>query len=297
MGVEQNEVTMHVFLIAALALATLSQTPTKTLRQVLEQYRVDAGPGAARDLDQPLGNFLVDDTDEFFFVVYFPDVDNLHFGLFDKRLKVWKQTSTPRDIMMGSLSGIAHSQTRFYIDTHLNPSAGGLVVVDKDLKTVSVLFGWLLKILPDESIIYHRGEVHFAPTHPAELWIYDRNGRDRRLYPNPPYQPVRQTYIQTVKRIYDEKGETWFRENNHHGDPTAFDSAIDNVVVNAVTESVAFISTFGGDGQVPTPAQDVLVVCRNIESLAASCTEQLVADINSAHPAWSNQQIVEDAIH
>ena len=288
---------LRLLFITAMGLGLFSQGPTKTLREVLERYRIDAGSEAARDLDTPVETFMVDDTDEFFFVVYYPDNENLHFGLFDKRSKVWKHTSTPRDILMGSLSQIIHTQNHFYIDTHLNPSAGGLVVVDKDLKTVSVLFGWLIKILPDESVIYHRGQVHFAPTHPAELWVYDRNGRDRRLYPNPPYQPVRQTYIQTVKRIYDEKGEPWFRENNHHGDPTAFDSAIDNVVVNAVTESVGFIATFGGDGQVPTPAQDVLVVCRNIEALTAACTEQLVADINSAHPSWSNQQIVEDAIH
>jgi hypothetical protein len=287
---------MQLLLIAALAAGTLIQTPTKTLRDVLEQYKVNAGPEAAKDLDQPIGNFLVDDTAEFFFVAYFPDVDNLHFGLFDKRLKVWKRASTPRDILMGSLSQITHSENRFYIDTHLNPSAGGLVVIDKDLKNVSILFGWLLTLLPDESVIYYRGQTHFAPTHPAELWIYDRNGRDRRLYPNPPHQPIRKAYIETVRRIYDEKGEQWFRENNHHGDPELFDASITDVVANSATDSVAFIATFGGDGQIPTPAENVLVICRSVESVSATCTEQLVEEVNRNHPSWTNQQIVEDAV-
>jgi hypothetical protein len=151
-----------------------------------------------------------------------------------------------------------------------------MIVVDRNLKVITILFGLRPTILPDESVIYYRSQVHFAPTHQAELWIYDRNGRDRRLYPNPPYQQVRLDYIQTVKRIYDAKGEQWFRENNHHGDPAAFDSEIDNVVVNDAAKSVEFIAKFGGDGQVPTPAQEVLVVCQNIESLAGTCSEKAV---------------------
>jgi hypothetical protein len=172
-----------------------------------------------------------------------------------------------------------------------------LVVIDKNVETVSILFGWLLTVLPDDSVIYYRSQVHFAPTHPAELWIYDRDGRDRKLYPDPPYQPVRQAYIQTVKRIYAEKGEKWFQENNHHGNPELFDAAITDVVANAATESVAFIITFGGDGQLPTPVQDVLAICRNIESVTPACTEQLMEDVRRAHPSRTNTQIVEDAIH
>jgi hypothetical protein len=296
-GLEENAVTMHLLLISALALGTVSQNPQLRLRQVFEQYRVDPGPGAMKDLDSSVGTFMVDNTDDFFFVAYRPKEDVIDLGLVDKKLKTWKHASTPQDALIGSFEEITHTPTRFYIHTHLNPSAGSMIVLDRSLRVLTILFGFRPTILPDETVIYYRSQVHFAPTHSAELWIYDRNGRDRRLYPNPPYQQVRLDYIQTVKRIYDEKGEQWFRENNHHGDPASFDSEIDNVVVNDATESVAFIATFGGDGQVPTPAQDVLVVCRNIESLSGTCTEKALGDINSVHPSESNKQIVWDAIH
>jgi hypothetical protein len=101
---------MHLFLITVLALMVPSQNPTKTLRQVLEQYRVSAGPEAAKDLEQAIDSFLVDDTNESFFIVYFQGTDSLHFGIFDKMQKIWKHTSMPRDFLVGSLSHITRTQ-------------------------------------------------------------------------------------------------------------------------------------------------------------------------------------------
>ncbi|HUQ83449.1 MAG TPA: hypothetical protein VM076_20005 [Gemmatimonadaceae bacterium] len=74
-----------------------------------------------------------------------------------------------------------------YVDHHVNPSAGRLVVVTSRRKAVTELPGWLLGIVGDDIAVYHRNQVHFAATRPAEVWTYDpTTGRDARLYPDKP---------------------------------------------------------------------------------------------------------------
>ena len=71
-----------------------------------------------------------------------------------------------------------------YVDHHVNPSAGRLVVLTKRLTRIAELPGWLLGIVGDDVALYHRNQVHFAPTHAVELWTYDPvTRRDTRLYP------------------------------------------------------------------------------------------------------------------
>jgi hypothetical protein len=54
------------------------------------------------------------------------------------------------------------------------------------------LCGWELAILPDERIVYHHSQIHFAPTHWLEVSVFDPTTlKEKQIYPPKPYQPVR----------------------------------------------------------------------------------------------------------
>jgi len=119
---------------------------------------------------------------------------------------------------------------------HINPSAEQLVIFSKDLKLVRELYGWELLVLPDGSIVYHHSQVHFAPTHSAEISVLNpATGVEKEIYPPKPYQPVRSAFIQRMSELYKQRGEAWFREHNHHMDPERFDARL----VGSVTMDAA----------------------------------------------------------
>ena len=73
--------------------------------------------------------------------------------------------------------------------------------------------------------MYQWSEVHFAPTHYAEVSLCDRGtGRDLRIYPMKPYQRTRTEHINRVRRVYSN--DEWSRAHNHHCNPELFDNFI-----------------------------------------------------------------------
>lgn len=165
-----------------------------------------------------------------------------------------------------------------YVDTHINPSAGSLRVLSRDSALVVALPGWLLGVLPNHVVLYHRNQVHFAPTHSAEVWTWDpATRRDVRLYPNRPWGSVRRAYVDTVRAIYQRVGAEWFRVNNYPMDPERFDSRLlDSVIVGPSPRTVTFRVEFGGGDGTPaaTPRLDVLVRCHDVGTARARCVER-----------------------
>ena len=94
---------------------------------------------------------------------------------------------------------------------HINPSAETLKILSPDMKVIAELDGWELFTLPNEIVVYHRSQVHFAPTHSLEVAVYDPVRRkDKLIYPPMPVQPVRREFIDRVAQIYKQRGEAWF---------------------------------------------------------------------------------------
>lgn len=178
-----------------------------------------------------------------------------------------------------SIVAVSHSRRNVFVDTHINPSAGEIVVLTPSLVRVTTLPGWVVRVLPTDVLVYEKNQVHFAPTHSAELWTWDPvTRRDTRLYPRPPYDSVRRAYIDTVRAIYDRVGADWFRAHNHHMDPKQFDSQLgDTVVVGASGRSIAFTMQFGGGEGTPaaTPPLQVLVVCSGVGTTRSRCRERV----------------------
>src|SRR5262245_24574453 len=150
---------------------------------------------------------------------------------------------------------------------HTNPSAETLQILTPDMKVIAELDGWELSTLPNEFVIYHRSQVHFAPTHSLEVAVYDPVRRkDKVIYPPMPVQPVRREFIDKVAQIYKQRGEAWFREHNHHGDPTRFDSMlVGGVMVDAAAKTFSFRVRFGDPDNIADPlpfTQNVQVTCQ-----------------------------------
>ena len=168
----------------------------------------------------------------------------------------------------------------FQASYHINPSAEAFYVISRDLKIVGELNGWELLTLPDESIVYHRNQVHFAPTHAMEIAVFDPESRqDRVIYPPTPTEPVRQAFIDRVAAVYRERGEAWFREHNHHMDPERFDARlIGSVTMDAAAKSIVFTVQYGDpeNGNDPVPfSERVRVICSPIDSLdELTCVER-----------------------
>src|SRR5262245_680929 len=150
---------------------------------------------------------------------------------------------------------------------HINPSAETLTILSRDMKVIAQLDGWEVATLPDDTVIYHRSQPHFAPTHSLEIAAYDPVRRtDRLIYPPMPVQPIRRAFIDRVAQVYKQRGEAWFREHNHHGDPTKFDSMlVGDVMVDVAAKTFSFKVKFGDPENIADPlpfTEDVRVSCR-----------------------------------
>jgi len=267
-----------------------------TLRTLLADNGVtpwERGP----ELDVELVDYQVESTDDLFVVAHSPSTgdpsafpDTLGISVLDRAANAWRHATLARSVAVarsdggidqiafGSVVGIRHTDTHIYLDTHITPSAGVLLVVNRNLALEAALGGWLLTPLPDGAALYHRNMVHFAPTHPAEAWLYTADAGDRLLYPARPYDQVRRDYIETVRAHYESLGEDWFRNHNHHMEPELFDSAIArDVVLGADGSSVTLEVRFGGgDRPASTPAIDVRVRCVDILGPAPRCREERI---------------------
>jgi hypothetical protein len=214
--------------------------------------------------------------------------------------KPLRRALAAQGIALESVVAVQRTARNVVVDTHVNPSAGHIVVLTRDLAPVTTLSGWTLRLLPDGTILYHRSSVHFAPTHWAEVWTWNPvTRRDARLYPNTPWDSIRRTYVDTVRAIYRRVGADWFRANNHHMDADRFDTRLgDTIVVASSGRTLAFPITFGGGAGTPaaTPPLDVVVVCRAVATKRSRCTEQPFAPLARIHPGWSTPDILADLV-
>src|SRR5262249_39166839 len=123
---------------------------------------------------------------------------------------------------VGSVLGVHAMPSAFLLDTHINPSAGCLVILDRNLSFRNALYGWYLAALDDTHSVFQRSEVHFAAVHPAELALYDlKTNREISLFPRKPSQRIRSEYTATLRDFYRNHQE-WCNKNNDPCDPRSW---------------------------------------------------------------------------
>ena len=234
----------------------------ETLRQVLVKDKIDRGKSEIANLDEKITSYAILNDPNYFCIAYYLDngrnllcvQHQLSIALLMKNSNKWIQQALdftkflPADLARrpGSIQRIIYSEKFIYLDTHINPFAGYMVVLSKNLDFEGGLYGWSEALFDDETIVYHNSQVHFAPTHYAELSVYNPTTKiNRKIYPLKPYQNVRLAHIRKVKAAYDKKGEEWFRNHNHHMDPELFNNHLaGKIVVNHRTHSLAFIINY-----------------------------------------------------
>ena len=79
----------------------------------------------------------------------------------------------PTDLWDAPISDEKRGKRYVHLSFHVNPSAERLLVLSRDMKLRRELYGWELATLPDERIVYHHSQIHFAPTHRLEISVFD----------------------------------------------------------------------------------------------------------------------------
>lgn len=299
---------------AVLVLAMPAAAAAQTLNNLLAQHGVTLDSASAALANRPITSYAVGDSAGTFAVAWYWATgssqlpDTLNISMYDRASRSWLHAALPREqtdttggrlkYSVGSALRVSRSRDHLFVDTHINPSAGTLLVLSEKLELVTALNGWSELLLPGGAMVYQRSTVHFASTHPAELWLYDPGRRrDVALYPTQPYAAVRREYVERVRDIYARLGEDWFRLNNHHMMAEQFESNLGDPVADSTGTRIAFIARFGdgGGSRAATPLVEVLVVCVDV-TRESRCTELELSALRQLHPDWSDARILQDAL-
>ncbi|HEV8385163.1 MAG TPA: hypothetical protein VGQ11_09855 [Candidatus Acidoferrales bacterium] len=201
--------------LVALLIATSSSPFAQTLLDVLREHRIPVGSSSGI-WQKPITSFAVLDNDANFAIAYYVDDGSgllsppLFLGRYDRKHHTWKDVAlkkieasfkgVPVDCM-GSALSIVQQAGSYFLHTHLNPSAGCLLVLSEDLALKKTLCGRYLAAFRSGLFVYQKCQVHFAPTHPMEIALYDPvRDVETQIYP-PPSDTIRAEYVNSIRRL------------------------------------------------------------------------------------------------
>jgi hypothetical protein len=212
----------------------------------------------------------------------------------DKIHVVWANTDTQQARYTalsvqrsGSISSVSFTKDHVYVSAHLSPSAENTLVITRDLKLQHELNGYPRKVLADGTLVFHNSQIHFAPTHIAELSAYDPVRQiERKIYPPANPDPVRKEFVSRVRAAYVLRGESWFRINNHHMNAERFDSSLGELEADEGTHTIAFLIRYQNpinDADDPrTSGEHVVATCTSMNRVdQITCKERSL-------DAWTN---------
>ena len=286
--------------IASVLLLGADVVYSETLREALVAKNLPVGAAKLENLDRNItSGAILDDESQFVIAYYIDDGSSalnppLYLERFDRKQKSWKSAALRKaetrweDIdvpCLGSVMNITAIGSRYFMDTHINPSAGCVLFFSRDMKLEASLYGWLVGRLGTETVIYHRSQIHFAPVHPAEIALHDfRTKRDVTLFPPKPESPIRQARTRQLQSFYNSNKE-WCNKNNDPCDPAYFDSALQGeVATNEKEQALAFVISYGQiqlvqeDMQKPSGPGDVLYVYRGVGDQAKMEYREILLD-------------------
>jgi hypothetical protein len=175
--------------------------------------------------------------------------------LYDKRQKSWRSQSIANTAdCRGSVMRIEAIGIYFALDIHLNPSAGCVLLLTSQLRLKRVLSGWVIGSFSSGDMIVEHSQVHFAPTHPLQLDIYDP-GADtiQQIFP-PKNDPFREDFMSD---LHDNISEDYCRRENASCNPADVDTSAEGFETSDATHSFAFLANFSSIGFGPK-AEDVV---------------------------------------
>ncbi len=282
---------LSFLLFAAISIdGRVARPANDTLRQALAAKHLPTDAGKLANFDKSITSWAeLDDANQYVIAYYVDggrDVLNRPIFLerYDRKREDWTSGSLADaetksgaiDVdCFGAILSVRAAAKRLLVDTHINPSAGCLLVLSADLKLEVGLYGWLERMLGEDTLIYQRSQIHFAPVHPAEIALYDlRTRRDVTLFPRKPDSAIRRARTAQLAEFYKANKE-WCNKNDDPCDPENFDSALQGEVATNETEAaVAFLISYeqiqlvAGDVQKPSGPNNVLYVYRRVNDEA-----------------------------
>jgi len=273
-------------LVASVLLLGADAACSETLREALSAKNLPVAAAKLENLDKNItSRGILDDESQFLIAYYIDDGTSalnppLYLERYDRKQGSWKGATLEKaearwqdmDVpCLGSVMNVKAVGDRFFFDTHINPSAGCMLIVSSDLKLEASLYGWLLGRLGTEVVIYHRSQIHFAPVHPAEIALHDLRAKyDVTFFPPKPESPIRQARTQQLQSFY-KSNQGWCNKNNDPCEPAYFDSALEGpVTTNEKERALAFLISYEqiqlvqGDVQKPDGPRNVLYVYRRV---------------------------------
>ena len=189
---------MKIAPTALITMALLAATPfrAETLADVLAAHKIPVNLFSTTELQQPITSYAVSADNSPFLLAYHDDDGS---GRLSEVLHVIRYNGDTEGLRRADLRGSEVSMGRFLaggvmeqvsnecmgsalaiseedgfitINTHINPSAGCVLVLASDLTFNAGLWGWSLARI-EGNIILEGNMIHFASTHPATLFAYD----------------------------------------------------------------------------------------------------------------------------
>ena len=149
--------------------------PARTLADELAELTIPAPRALADDLDRNVRRFSHLTWRGATWIAYEAmegkyRAAELRVGRFDARARTWR---THRVEFPGGFEWLS-TRGNFVLGTgRVSPSAGLVMVIDEEARQPpEVLFGFGPLLVPG-GLVYDRGMVHFAPTHPASVGWFD----------------------------------------------------------------------------------------------------------------------------
>jgi hypothetical protein len=189
------------------------------LREALERSGFDDGirTDGRPDLERKLTSSAFGTSPDTFVAGYFFE-DELEAGqglgplrvsLFDRSRRKWvhkgnvvAELERLRMRAGGSVVDVTVHPRMVLLDTHANPSAGFIIVLDRSLNVITSLGGYGAQVTNEGAIWYFGNMVHFADTHQQTLKIFDVNRRSQHeIFPGPNLSPVAEAYRRQIKAL------------------------------------------------------------------------------------------------
>jgi hypothetical protein len=216
------------FVLAIIALPCGSQT----LGDELSKAGIPAGKFSSTELAQGVNAASARDGDSAYLAYMRVDANNMFTGLpvlvrFDRSSGEFRRKELdPKDkeICCGSPLDLQFTGHYALISFHDSPSANTVLVTDKTLRLVEVLFGFDIHEIAPDVVIFTEDMVHFAPEHAERKGLVDlAGGSSQELYP-PKGDILRTKFAKIHEQHMPSTAEC--QEANDPCDPETYDESL-----------------------------------------------------------------------
>jgi hypothetical protein len=266
-----------------------------TLRSALQHYGLEAAVRApdAPKLDAPLTSSEFAFSGGIFVAAYYfrdelqgQALGRLRVSVFETATGRWRHAPPARQAV-GSVLRVGLSDKHILIEGHANPSAGvGLLLNRVTLRSVARVPGYGLRLLRDETVLYHANMVHFAPLHQERLIVFDPGSRrEVEIFPGTRESSIAAGYRHSIRSVYATlpAAQKAMYEQSAYGPVDDFDRSINFLAARPAGDRMAFVASYDANRlDKKIPRADALVLCDRSAVLKWTCTERELEEVARA---------------